>query len=141
MDNRPEEHLFKTRTTEIEACSFYTALKMSLPSYVSSIPNRLLRHSLKIDTGLIHYSLQIPINSTGLVRIRAEDNRLVGDDKLQAEFVILVTCKCKLEFNGNSCAVYKKVDKESITFLVSYIDDILLMGNDVAMLSSIKVCL
>lgn len=104
MDNRSEEHLFKTRTTEIEACSSYTALKMNLPSYVSTIPNRLLRQSLKIDTGLIHYSPQIPINSSGLVRIRAEDNRLVGEDKLQAEFVIPVTCKCTLEFYGNSFA-------------------------------------
>ena len=39
-----------------------------------------------------------------------------------------------------SC-VYKKISGSAITFLVHYIDDILLIGNDVGMLSSVKAWL
>ena len=35
--------------------------------------------------------------------------------------------------------VYKKISRSAITFLILYVDDILLIENDVAMLSSIKV--
>jgi hypothetical protein len=38
------------------------------------------------------------------------------------------------------CA-YRKVDDENVSFLVLYVDDILLIGNDVGILSSIKVWL
>ena len=37
--------------------------------------------------------------------------------------------------------VYKKVTGSTITFLVLYVDDILLIGNDVGAMSSIKVWL
>ena len=37
--------------------------------------------------------------------------------------------------------VYKKVSRSTITFLVLYVDDILLIGNDVRAMSSIKVWL
>ena len=37
--------------------------------------------------------------------------------------------------------MYKKVDGDSITFLVLYVDDILLIGNDVGIMSSVKVWL
>ena len=33
---------------------------------------------------------------------------------------------------------YKKISGSMITFLVLYVDDILLVGNDVSMLSSVK---
>ena len=41
--------------------------------------------------------------------------------------------------NTNEPRVYKKVSGSTITFLVLYIDDILLIGNDVGAMSSIKV--
>ena len=43
--------------------------------------------------------------------------------------------------NMDEPCVYKKVSGSTITFLVLYIDDILLIGNDVGAMSSIKVWL
>ena len=47
------------------------------------------------------------------------------------------------EFDQNidEPCVYKKVDEDSITFVVLYLDDILLIRNDVEIMSSIKVWL
>ena len=41
---------------------------------------------------------------------------------------------------GEAC-VYKKVNGSSIAFLILYVDDILLMGNDIELLDSIKAYL
>ena len=41
---------------------------------------------------------------------------------------------------GEAC-VYKKVSGSSVAFLVLYVDDILLMGNDIELLDSIKAYL
>ena len=41
---------------------------------------------------------------------------------------------------GEAC-VYKKVSGSSIAFLILYVDDILLMGNDIELLDSIKAYL
>ena len=41
--------------------------------------------------------------------------------------------------NEDEPCVYKKISGSEITFLVLYVDDILLIGNNVAMLSSVKV--
>ena len=38
---------------------------------------------------------------------------------------------------GESC-IYKKVSESSVAFLILYLDDILLMGNDIELLDSIK---
>ena len=38
---------------------------------------------------------------------------------------------------GEAC-VYKKVSWSSVAFLILYVDDILLMGNDIELLDSIK---
>ena len=43
--------------------------------------------------------------------------------------------------NMDEPCVYKKVSGSTITFLVIYVDDILLIGNDVGAMSSIKVWL
>jgi hypothetical protein len=43
--------------------------------------------------------------------------------------------------NEDEPCVYKKVSGSAVTFLVLYVDDILLIGNDVAMMSSVKVWL
>ena len=37
--------------------------------------------------------------------------------------------------------VYKKISKSAIVFLILYVDDILLIGNDIPMLQSIKIWL
>ena len=37
--------------------------------------------------------------------------------------------------------MYKKISENIVTFLVLYVDDILLIGNDISMLTSIKVWL
>ena len=42
--------------------------------------------------------------------------------------------------NEDEPCVYKKVSGSQITFLVLYVDDILLIGNDVGMMTSMKVC-
>ena len=42
--------------------------------------------------------------------------------------------------NGEAC-VYKKVSGSSVAFLILYVDDILLMGNDIELLESIKAYL
>ena len=41
---------------------------------------------------------------------------------------------------GEAC-VYKKVSGSSVAFLILYVDDILLMGNDIEFLESIKAYL
>ena len=41
---------------------------------------------------------------------------------------------------GEAC-VYKKVSGSSVAFLILYVDDILLMGNDIELLDSIKAYL
>ncbi len=43
--------------------------------------------------------------------------------------------------NENEPCVYKKVSANTITFLVLYVDDILLIGNDVGMLATVKLWL
>ena len=43
--------------------------------------------------------------------------------------------------NEDKPCVYKKISGSAITFLILYVDDILLIGNDVGMLSSVKVWL
>ena len=45
-----------------------------------------------------------------------------------------------IENEDESC-VYKKISGSAITFVVLYVDDILLIGNDVGMLSSVKAWL
>ena len=40
--------------------------------------------------------------------------------------------------NEDKLCVYKKISGSAITFVVLYVDDILLIGNDVGMLSSVK---
>ena len=37
--------------------------------------------------------------------------------------------------------MYKKVSESAVTFLVLYMDDILLIGNNISMLTSVKVWL
>ena len=41
--------------------------------------------------------------------------------------------------NIDEPCVYKKVSGSAVTFLVLYVDDILLIGNDIPMLQSVKV--
>ena len=41
---------------------------------------------------------------------------------------------------GEAC-IYKKVSGSSVAFLILYVDDILLMGNDIELLDSIKAYL
>ena len=43
--------------------------------------------------------------------------------------------------NDDEPYIYKKVSGSQLTFLVLYVDDILLMGNDVGMMTSVKVWL
>ena len=38
---------------------------------------------------------------------------------------------------GEAC-IYKKVSGSSVAFLILYVDDILLMGNDIELLDNIK---
>ena len=40
---------------------------------------------------------------------------------------------------GEAC-IYKKVSGSSVAFLIFYVDDILLIGNDTEFLQSIKEC-
>src|SRR6516165_4000835 len=40
--------------------------------------------------------------------------------------------------NEDDPCVYKKVSRSALTFLVLYVDDILLIGNDIPMLQSVK---
>ena len=50
---------------------------------------------------------------------------------------------CSYDFikNEDEPCVYKKVSGSQLTFLVLYIDDILFIGNDVGMMTSVKVWL
>ena len=43
-----------------------------------------------------------------------------------------------MQTSGEAC-VYKKVSGSSVAFLILYVDDILLMGNDIEFLDSIKI--
>ena len=43
--------------------------------------------------------------------------------------------------NKDEPYVYKKISESAINFLVLHVEDILLIGNDVVMLSLVKACL
>ena len=43
--------------------------------------------------------------------------------------------------NEEEPCVYKKISRSAVTFLVLYVDDILLIENDISMLTSVKVWL
>ena len=43
--------------------------------------------------------------------------------------------------NGEEACVYKKESGRSVAFLILYVDDILLIGNDIPMLESVKTSL
>ena len=43
--------------------------------------------------------------------------------------------------NENDPCVYKKVSGRALTFIVIYVDDVLLIGNDIPMLTSVKAWL
>ena len=43
--------------------------------------------------------------------------------------------------NEEEPCVYKKINGSTVTFLVLYVDDILLIGNDIPMLTSVKIWL
>ena len=47
---------------------------------------------------------------------------------------------CFIQTCGEAC-IYKKVSGSSVAFLTLYVDDILLMGNDIEFLESIKAYL
>ena len=51
-------------------------------------------------------------------------------DKMIKAYSIIQTC-------GEAC-IYKKVSGSSVAFLILYVDDILLIGNDIKILDSIK---
>jgi hypothetical protein len=43
--------------------------------------------------------------------------------------------------NKEEACVYKKENRSSVAFLILYVDDILLIGNDIPMLESVKTSL
>ena len=53
----------------------------------------------------------------------------------------VVICSYGFIKNVDEPCVYKKVSGSQLTFLVLYIDDILLIGNDIGMMTSMKVWL
>ena len=52
-------------------------------------------------------------------------------------FVELIKAYGFIQTFGEAC-IYKKVSGSSVAFLILYVDDILLIGNDVEFLDSIK---
>ena len=52
-------------------------------------------------------------------------------------FVDVIKAYGFIQTYGEAC-IYKKVSGSSVTFLILYVDDILLIGNDVEFLDSIK---
>ena len=64
----------------------------------------------------------------GLVQASQSWNIRFG--KLIKAYSFIQTC-------GEAC-IYKKVSGSSVTFLILYVDDILLIGNDIEFLDSIK---
>jgi hypothetical protein len=93
---------FRTKITELKAIPSYRPVPIRFPSLIMTITQKLSRYSAKIDRCVIEYMPQIPINSTGTVRIVVLDNRLYGEDQIQAEYAIPVTCKCEIIYHGNS---------------------------------------
>ena len=43
--------------------------------------------------------------------------------------------------NEDDPCVYKKVSGSALTFIILYVDDVLLISNDILMLTSVKACL
>ena len=43
-----------------------------------------------------------------------------------------------IQCHGEACIIYKKVSGSSVAFLILYVDDILLIVNDIELLSSVK---
>ena len=65
--------------------------------------------------------------------VQASQSWNIRFDELIQAYSFIHTC-------GEAC-IYKKVSGSSVAFLILYVDDILLMGNDVELLESIKECL
>ena len=64
----------------------------------------------------------------GLVQVSRSWN--IRFDKLIKGYSFIQTC--------NEACIYKKVSGSSVAFLILYVDDILLIGNDIEFLYSIK---
>ena len=55
-------------------------------------------------------------------------------------FVKVIKAYGFIQTYGEAC-IYKKVSRSSVAFLILYVDDILLMGNDIEFLESVKAYL
>ena len=74
---------------------------------------------------------KLPRSIYGLVQASRSWNKCFDEVIKAFGFIQLV---------GESC-IYKKVSGSSVAFLILYVDDILLMGNDIEFLESIKAYL
>lgn len=94
---------YKSRTTEVTASSSEKQIQITFPNFALQLGEKIRGRSIKIDHCEIHYMPQIPINSTGIVRVWINDTRLgKKEDQKQAEYTFPVNCKCVLHFFGTS---------------------------------------
>ncbi|KAK1407471.1 hypothetical protein QVD17_39087 [Tagetes erecta] len=117
-DEMQEISSLRTRTTEIKAISSFTPVVLKFPNLLSTLSSKFGRYSARIDRCVIEYMPQIPINSTGTARFIVIDNRLMGEDKIQAEYAIPVTCKCEIYYYGNS---FTSLNESHCPWVVKYI--------------------
>lgn len=107
----------KSKTTEITASSSQRIIDLSFPTFATQLSNKLRRLSVKIDHCEIKYMPQIPMNSTGTVRVFIDDTRLSPSDQRQAEFCFPVTCQVTLHYYGNS---YTSANEKRCPWLCKY---------------------
>ena len=55
--------------------------------------------------------------------------------------LILASIWCNRYLNSKGPCVYKKMQGSMVIFMILYVDDILLIGNDVGLLSLVKIWL
>ena len=82
-----------------------------------------------------------PKGANKMCKLQRSINGLVqASQSWNVRFDELIKAYGFIQTFGKAC-IYKKVSGRSVAFLILYVDDILLIGNDIEILDSIKGCL
>lgn len=116
--NSEVEGSFQSRV-EAQASSDLQPIKLIFPS-IRERATQFCNNwstSMVVDTCLISYHPQCPINSTGRVRVFVYDTRLDATDQEQAQFVFPVNCGIDLYYYGTSFA---SMNEETCPWIAKY---------------------
>ena len=79
-----------------------------------------------------------PKGANKLFKLQSINGLVQASRSWNIRFDALIKAYGFMQTFGKAC-IYKKVSGSSVAFLILYVDDILLIGNDIEFLDSIKV--